>query len=52
LISKRPLLAQAAPGKNEELERALVVEESAERERDRQYWLPLRNELEKLRRAK
>jgi len=49
LISKRPLLASAAPGKFEELERALTAEESAERERDRRYWLPLKAELEKLR---
>ena len=52
LISKRPLLAHAAPGKLEELVRALAAEESAERERDRQYWLPLRAELEKLRHAR
>jgi hypothetical protein len=52
LVSKRPLLSHAAPGKLEELERALTAEESAERERDRQYWLPLRAELEKLRRAR
>jgi len=51
LISKRPLLAHAAPGKLEDLVRALAAEESAERERDRHYWLPLRAELEKLRLA-
>lgn len=49
LVSTRPLLAQAAFGKMEELERALVAEESAERERDRRYWLPLHAELEILR---
>ena len=49
LISKRPLLAHAALGKMEELDRELTAEESAERERDRSYWLPLRAELEKLR---
>ena len=52
LVSTRPLLAHAALGKLEELERALMVEESAERERDRQYWLPLRAEIEKLRHAR
>ena len=31
-----------------ELERDMIAEESAERERDRSYWLPLRAELEKL----
>jgi hypothetical protein len=51
LASKRPLLSLAAPGQMEELERALVNEESAERDRDRRYWLPLRTELEKLRHA-
>ncbi len=52
LVSTRPLLAHAALGKMEELERALMAEESVERERDRQYWLPLRAELEKLRYAR
>jgi len=52
LIATRPLLAQAALGKPQELEQALTSEESAERERDKQYWLPLRMELEKLRHAK
>ena len=52
LASKRPLLAHAAPGQTSDLERALAAEESAERERDRTYWLPLRAELEKLRHAR
>jgi hypothetical protein len=52
LVSTRPLLAHAALGKMEELERALMAEESVERERDRQCWLPLRAELEKLRDAR
>ena len=52
MVSTRPLLAHAALGKMEELERALMAEESVERERDRQYWLPLRAELEKLRYAR
>ena len=52
LVSKRPLLAHAALGHAEELARALQVEESAEREQDRRYWLPLKAELEKLRHAK
>jgi hypothetical protein len=34
------------------LERTLHEEETAERERDRNYWLPLRKELEKLRHAR
>ncbi len=49
LVSARPLLAHAALGELTELERALTVEETTEREQDRQYWLPLRAELEKLR---
>jgi hypothetical protein len=49
LISKRPLLAGAILGRTDELERTLNLEEAAERERDRLYWLPLRKELEKLR---
>jgi hypothetical protein len=52
LVSTRPLLSQAALGVLEELERALMAEEFAERERDRRYWLPLRAEMEKLRHAK
>jgi hypothetical protein len=33
------------------LEKGLRDEETAERERDKSYWLPLRRELEKLRHA-
>lgn len=51
LATERPLLAHAASGQMEDLERALLNEESAERDRDRHYWLPLRTELEKLRHA-
>ncbi len=52
LVSKRPLLAHAALGEMKKLEQALTVEESVEREQDRQYWSPLRVELEKLRHGK
>ena len=52
LVSKRPLLAHAALGEMKKLERALMAEESIERKLDRQYWLPLRAELEKLRHTK
>ncbi len=51
LVSTRPLLTHAAPGKIKELERALMAEEFAERERDQRYWLPLRAELDTLRHA-
>jgi hypothetical protein len=47
----RPLLAIAATGNAVALESALREEEAGERERDRQYWLPLRQELETLRHA-
>ena len=49
LVAKRPLLAHAAVGDMKKLEHALMAEESAERELDRRYWLPLKAELEKLR---
>jgi hypothetical protein len=52
MIAQRPLLALAKTGMNKDLEQALKVEESSERERDRQYWLPLKVELEKLRHSK
>ena len=51
LTPERPLLAHAALGNQMELEQALLAEETAERERDKNYWLPLRRELEKLRHA-
>jgi hypothetical protein len=51
LVSGRPLLHHAAHGEMEQLEQALREEEAVERQRDRQYWLPLRAELEKLRHA-
>lgn len=49
LSLSRSLLALATLGNSKKLERALRAEESAEREKDRLYWLPLRKELEKLR---
>jgi len=49
LARQRPLLADAAAGRVAAVERALRKEEAAERHRDRQYWLPLRRELEHLR---
>jgi len=52
LTPRRPLLADATRDDRAALERALLAEETAERERDRQYWLPLRAELEKLRHGK
>lgn len=49
LLSLRPLLAHAMVGKRHELEQALAVEEISERAEDRNYWIPLRKELESLR---
>jgi hypothetical protein len=52
LIAGRPLLAHATADDTAQLERALVAEETAQREQDKIYWLPLRRELEKMRHAK
>jgi hypothetical protein len=49
LLPVRPLLTHALRGDTLQLERALTLEETAERELDRHYWLPLRAELERLR---
>jgi hypothetical protein len=49
MATRRPLLDDAARGDEPALARALLAEESAERTRDREYWLPLRAELEQLR---
>jgi hypothetical protein len=49
LLEQRPLLAHAESAKMTELEQALLVEETAERQRDKEYRVPLRRELEKLR---
>jgi len=48
----RPLLAHAAAGDAESLATALRSEEDAEREADRRYWAPLKQELEQLRRVR
>jgi hypothetical protein len=52
LSAKRPLLRIALAGEVEKLGAALADEESAEREKDRLYWLPLRKELEQLRHSR
>ena len=52
LMNKRRLLAHALLGDMRELEHALADEENAERQQDRDYWLPLRAELERLRHAR
>ena len=52
LARKHPLLAHAQVGATDTLEQALLAEKTAERQRDKEYWLPLRRELEKLRHTK
>jgi len=51
-IGGRPLLEHARAGDRDALERALLDEQEKERARDREYWAPLRAELESLRRAR
>jgi hypothetical protein len=52
LVRGRPLLAHVQAGGPAVLGQALAAEETSERQQDRQYWLPLKAELEKLRHAK
>jgi len=52
LSHTRRLLRFALAGNLSKLETALALEESAERASDRRYWLPLKKELEKLRRKR
>jgi hypothetical protein len=52
LAAKRSLLHHALAGNVTKLERALQAEENTERALDKKFWLPLRRELEKLRRSK
>lgn len=52
LIEERPLLEAALSGNAADLERELDLEEHSEREKDRLYWRPLREELERLRRRR
>ena len=47
--SRRPLLCHAITGRLERLEAALAEEEKRLRTADKAYWLPLRQELERLR---
>ena len=48
-IRQRPLIEYAIEENINSLQPALESEEEAEREKDRQYWAPLRKELESLR---
>lgn len=49
---RRPLLRWARSGAEGKLAAALAREEAGEREADRQYWQPLKMELERLRHAR
>lgn len=48
---QRPLLHTATAAEEDRLEAELLQEELAERQRDKEYWLPLKRELEQMRRA-
>ncbi len=52
LVAERPLLESAVRGDNPAVAASLEAEERVEREADRQYWEPLRREIETLRRDK
>jgi hypothetical protein len=49
LLPRRPLLAHAMSGDSARLEQSLFEEQRLERQRDREYWEPLKKELESLR---
>ena len=51
-LAARPLLAHALARDEEHLETALTAEEQVERLRDKNYWLPLKKELEAMRRRR
>lgn len=51
LLSKRPLLRELSKSEDA-IESALRDEEDVERQLDREYWLPLKRELEQLRRQR
>jgi hypothetical protein len=52
LARQRSLLKLAASGEENDLIEALSEEERLEREADREYWMPLKSELEQLRRTR
>jgi hypothetical protein len=49
LQPRRPLLTHAISGDERQLESELLEEQQIERQRDREYWKPLKRELELLR---
>jgi hypothetical protein len=50
LTNERPAVAAAVAGDASDVQAALAMEESHQRELDREYWTPLRAELEEMRR--
>ena len=52
LAGQRPILRFASSGDKDALRQALAEEERQEREEDRAYWLPLKAELQRLRRER
>ena len=52
IAARRPLLKSAIEANREKVRRLLVEEEEKERELDRQYWFPLKAELESWRHQK
>jgi len=52
LSTARPAIGAALEGSLEAVSRALDEEEREERRKDREYWEPLKRELEDLRRAR
>jgi hypothetical protein len=52
LTRQRSLLKLTASGEENDLTEALSEEEKLEREADREYWMPLKAELERLRRTR
>lgn len=52
VLTERPLLAETLSASETALRQGLEKEEAAEKEADRQYWQPLKKELEAMRREK
>jgi hypothetical protein len=52
MSANRPILRFAIQGNREEVQSLLKDEEDREREADRQYWMPLKKELEAWRHTK
>ncbi len=52
MVEQRPLLKSVREGSRAEAERLLREEEDREREVDRRYWAPLREELAAWRRGR